>query len=283
MFQLDLAHISLIMQSTFERMSSRFVNHQKARLKMTALELLIHKLIKSIHSTRHGDRGPGNSVQVIIVSIGGRFPCRILTDWPCPTLKEWGFLQCASPSGVPSLVSRLIDLKYTHMICELAFPDGQFASQFMVFMNFHRQNEMPQKLTFRNGTLTRSTLGAQYHYHQSVRSMGFWTRSFGMLECIDSASSKKMCSECLLIRLYSQAFIDGEFDPWLYATPHAPGAKERKSTLLRPFEVIPGGVHHWDENGLPSEKGKLQKEPDEIAEIHQKEAHVVKRWLELSS
>jgi hypothetical protein len=43
--------------------------------------------------------------------------------------KEWGFLQRAAPEGVPSLLSRKITLKYTHMICKLAFPDGKYASE----------------------------------------------------------------------------------------------------------------------------------------------------------
>lgn len=38
------------------------------------------------------------------------------------------------------------------------------------------------------------------------------------------------------------AFIDGSEDPWLYATPHSPHAKQhkRKSTTKHPFELIPG-------------------------------------------
>lgn len=48
------------------------------------------------------------------------------------------------------------------------------------------------------------------------------------------------------------AIIDGEWDPWRPATPHAfeYGAKERKSTASEPFLEIPRAVHHWDENGL---------------------------------
>jgi hypothetical protein len=46
------------------------------------------------------------------------------------------------------------------------------------------------------------------------------------------------------------AFIDGEKDPWRPATVHSPyGAHARKSTTERPYILIPGAVHHWDEVG----------------------------------
>ncbi|KAI0287248.1 serine carboxypeptidase S28-domain-containing protein [Russula brevipes] len=74
------------------------------------------------------------------------------------------------------------------------------------------------------------------------------------------------------------AFIDGEVDPWRPDTPHSKygGAVERNDTLLRPFKLIPGGVHHWDENGLGD--GKL--EPKEIYQIHEETIEFVKTWLE---
>ncbi|GAA5844809.1 hypothetical protein JCM11251_002284 [Rhodosporidiobolus azoricus] len=73
------------------------------------------------------------------------------------------------------------------------------------------------------------------------------------------------------------AFIDGSADPWLYATPHSPTAPNpnRKDTLKRPFKVIKGGVHHWDENGLLPP----QSEPAEIAKIHEEEVEFVKEWM----
>lgn len=50
------------------------------------------------------------------------------------------------------------------------------------------------------------------------------------------------------------AIVDGEWDPWRPATPHAypfnTTAYDRKSTIDEPFIMIPGAVHHWDENGL---------------------------------
>jgi len=48
------------------------------------------------------------------------------------------------------------------------------------------------------------------------------------------------------------AIIDGEWDPWRPATPHAfgYGAQPRFSTASEPFILIPDAVHHWDENGV---------------------------------
>ncbi|KAH9057717.1 peptidase S28 [Lactarius vividus] len=74
------------------------------------------------------------------------------------------------------------------------------------------------------------------------------------------------------------AFIDGEVDPWRPYTPHSTygGAVERDDTLLRPFKIIPGGVHHWDENGLKNSS----EEPEEIRQVHTKTIEFVKVWLE---
>ncbi|KAI0260905.1 peptidase S28 [Gloeopeniophorella convolvens] len=74
------------------------------------------------------------------------------------------------------------------------------------------------------------------------------------------------------------AFVDGEVDPWRPYTPHSTygGALERADTLLRPFKVIPGGVHHWDENGLRDGA----QEPREIRTIHAEIVEFVGAWLE---
>ncbi|KAH9813868.1 extracellular serine carboxypeptidase [Melampsora americana] len=74
------------------------------------------------------------------------------------------------------------------------------------------------------------------------------------------------------------AFIDGRHDPWLYATPHSPLAKPRKSTLTRPFYLIENGVHHYDENGL---SGGLSNQtlPEEIRSIHLFEIQFITSWL----
>ncbi|KAI0695544.1 peptidase S28 [Cytidiella melzeri] len=71
------------------------------------------------------------------------------------------------------------------------------------------------------------------------------------------------------------AFIDGEVDPWRPCTPHSDYAKDRPDTIARPFKVIPGGVHHWDENGLR----RRQDEPPEIQKIHAEIVEFVVEWL----
>ncbi|KAG6830564.1 hypothetical protein H0H92_016015 [Tricholoma furcatifolium] len=73
------------------------------------------------------------------------------------------------------------------------------------------------------------------------------------------------------------AFIDGEVDPWRPDTPHSQFyAKDRADTILRPFKIIPGGVHHWDEWGLLD----LHQEPADIQKIHAEMIGFVEAWLE---
>ncbi|KAJ6584032.1 serine carboxypeptidase S28-domain-containing protein [Mycena vulgaris] len=71
------------------------------------------------------------------------------------------------------------------------------------------------------------------------------------------------------------AIIDGEVDPWRPATPHSDYAYDREDTILRPFKVIPGGVHHYDEWGLPD----LADEPPHIRKIHEEMIFFVGEWL----
>ncbi|KAI0039734.1 peptidase S28 [Auriscalpium vulgare] len=72
------------------------------------------------------------------------------------------------------------------------------------------------------------------------------------------------------------AIIDGEKDPWRPDTPHSQySAKRRPDTVTRPFKLIPGGVHHWDEFGLANSSA----EPPEIQAIHQQEVAFVQAWL----
>ncbi|CAE6425463.1 unnamed protein product [Rhizoctonia solani] len=71
------------------------------------------------------------------------------------------------------------------------------------------------------------------------------------------------------------AFIDGDEDPWLPATPHSPHAPERPDTIMRPFKLIRTGVHHHDENGVEPHS----KEPAHIQAIHRQEIEFVKAWL----
>ncbi|KAI0641128.1 peptidase S28 [Trametes meyenii] len=73
------------------------------------------------------------------------------------------------------------------------------------------------------------------------------------------------------------AIIDGEWDPWRGDTPHSPDprAHNRRDTTLRPFKLIPEGVHHYDENGLADHSA----EPPQIQAIHEQEIEFVKAWL----
>ncbi|KAJ7758085.1 serine carboxypeptidase S28-domain-containing protein [Mycena maculata] len=71
------------------------------------------------------------------------------------------------------------------------------------------------------------------------------------------------------------AIIDGEVDPWRPATPHSEYAWDRADTPLRPFKLIPGGVHHYDEWGLLD----LADEPPEIRKIHEEMIDFVGEWL----
>ncbi|KAF8446373.1 peptidase S28 [Boletus edulis BED1] len=72
------------------------------------------------------------------------------------------------------------------------------------------------------------------------------------------------------------AIIDGEVDPWRPCTPHSEYAKDRKDTMLRPFKLIPNGVHHYDEYGLRD----INDEPPEIKQIHYEMIEFVREWLQ---
>jgi len=71
------------------------------------------------------------------------------------------------------------------------------------------------------------------------------------------------------------AIIDGEVDPWRPETPHSDEADKREDTILRPFKIIPNGVHHYDEYGLKN----ILDEPPEIRKIHAEMITFVSSWL----
>ncbi|KAL1745274.1 peptidase S28 [Schizophyllum fasciatum] len=71
------------------------------------------------------------------------------------------------------------------------------------------------------------------------------------------------------------AIIDGEVDPWRPDTPHSLDAKPRDDTTIRPYKLIPGAVHHYDEYGYTN----LTQEPPEIQKIHEEMIAFVKEWL----
>jgi len=144
--------------------------------------------------------------------------------WVFQFCTQWGYLTTAPPNGIPTIISRLLDIDYEHKICTQAFPPGKY----------YQVPPLP------NVT--------------AVNALGGYNIAADRL-----------------------AFIDGEVDPWRPYTPHSNygGAMERDDTLLRPFKIIPGGVHHWDENGLMDGA----REPKDIRQIHDETIEFVKAWL----
>lgn len=76
------------------------------------------------------------------------------------------------------------------------------------------------------------------------------------------------------------AFVDGEQDPWRGAGVHSPLAKGRESTVQRPFVLIEGAVHHWDENGVFANETSEGVPPRSVREVQAMEVAWVRAWLE---
>ncbi|KAH9922863.1 peptidase S28 [Epithele typhae] len=143
--------------------------------------------------------------------------------WLFQVCTEWGYFSTAPPAGHPRIVSSLLTLEYTSMICRQAYPPGKH----------------------------------------------FQVPAFPNLTAVNSLGDYDIAADRL-------AIIDGEVDPWRPVTPHSDYAKPREDTILRPFKVIRGGVHHWDENG----RMELQEEPSQIQMIHEQIIIFVASWLE---
>ncbi len=76
------------------------------------------------------------------------------------------------------------------------------------------------------------------------------------------------------------AIVDGEWDPWRAATPHALGQPGRQSTLSEPFVLIDKAVHHWDENGvLPADEAPGFP-PQAVKDAQAALAQAVLAWLD---
>ncbi|PMD54965.1 putative serine protease K12H4.7 [Hyaloscypha bicolor E] len=79
------------------------------------------------------------------------------------------------------------------------------------------------------------------------------------------------------------AIVDGEWDPWRPATPHASPfnstAKNRTSTVEEPFLLIEGAVHHWDENGLFPNETTASLPPKTITGVQGQEIKFVEHWM----
>ncbi|KAI0403989.1 peptidase S28 [Xylaria palmicola] len=75
------------------------------------------------------------------------------------------------------------------------------------------------------------------------------------------------------------AYVDGEWDPWRAATPHALGRPDRQSTISEPYILIDNAVHHWDENGRFPNETTPKLPPAPVADAQRQEAIFVKAWL----
>ncbi|KAM3418247.1 hypothetical protein BST61_g4248 [Cercospora zeina] len=75
------------------------------------------------------------------------------------------------------------------------------------------------------------------------------------------------------------AIVDGAWDPWRPATPHAFefGAKNRTSTASEPFILISEAIHHWDENGLLP--GETIVPPARILDTQRRLVEAVESWM----
>ncbi|ODH19671.1 hypothetical protein ACO22_06149 [Paracoccidioides brasiliensis] len=76
------------------------------------------------------------------------------------------------------------------------------------------------------------------------------------------------------------AFIDGEADAWRAASPHADAVRPRENTIDKPFILIEGGGHHWDENGLFPNETTPDLPPRPVADAQAQEVEFVKKWVE---
>ena len=74
--------------------------------------------------------------------------------------------------------------------------------------------------------------------------------------------------------------MDGEQDPWRMASPHRLGLKERESSTERPFLLIQGAVHHWDENGVWPNETRVGVPPEPVREVQREEVEFVKIWMD---
>lgn len=75
------------------------------------------------------------------------------------------------------------------------------------------------------------------------------------------------------------AFVDGQADPWIGATVHAVAAPPRANTTKSPSIVIPGAIHHWDENGIFVNESTAYVPPGIISYTQDSEAYIVRDWL----
>lgn len=76
------------------------------------------------------------------------------------------------------------------------------------------------------------------------------------------------------------AIVDGQWDPWRAATPHALGQPDRQSTLSEPYILIDKAVHHWDENGVFPNETTPDFPPPAVQEAQAVLRDAVVSWVE---
>ena len=79
------------------------------------------------------------------------------------------------------------------------------------------------------------------------------------------------------------ALVGGEADPWRPSTPLAtlsvPDRLNTTSTTDQPVILIPGAVHHWDENSLFDNETTATMPPQSIKDAQAMEVKFVKAWM----
>lgn len=79
------------------------------------------------------------------------------------------------------------------------------------------------------------------------------------------------------------AIIGGEADPWRAASPLAtldvPDRLNDTSTVSEPLILIPGAVHHWDENGVFPNETTADLPPPPVRNAQVELAQAVQSWM----
>ncbi|KAG5646028.1 hypothetical protein DXG03_004630 [Asterophora parasitica] len=200
------------------------------------------------HTSRMVTIAPGLKVDFAIVNYANWIKKHVVSRCPSDKTVE----QTAPPNQTaPRIISRRLTLEYESKICQQAliifrigikaFPPGK---HFVV-------PSMPN--------IT------------AVNALGDFDLAADRLAFIDGEG--QFAYQSISKSFGSRAFA---VDPWRPNTPHsAEYANDREDTILRPFKIIPGAVHHWDEYGLPN----LLDEPADIRKIHGEMIEFVTEWL----
>ena len=120
-------------------------------------------------------------------------------------------------------------------------------------------------------SLISRTLGADYKRTICNRAFNFAAEEHTNVTRINQWGNFSLEAERLL-------YVDGDQDPWLWATVHSPLAEEAGANRTGGQEgvLLETAWHHNDENGL----GDVEKEPERIRAVHGKEIEVVRGWVE---